>query len=364
MPDAASAAQRATKTMTELKVSGHLMNLEQGLYCIVQNPSRATEAASGLPGVRLSLPPGAVGRPEAVSIATFRDDGWLAGGGDAALVRISGGPAQILVTIYQSPNADPSTAPRLQVVRLLEGGVGAPAGAAPGAAPAAAAQAVTGGEPADLLAHVQGQGDVGGYLGKWIGEPGGKQWIEGFAIAPASAIPAADIEYQAVLGRGWLSPWVEGGQFCGSRGMALPILGLRVRLRGASAETHEIEVSATFVDGGRVGPVGSGEACEAESLAAVEAFKVVIRPRGEAPAASEPLAAPVLARPASRPALKAAPKAAKAPVRPAPKAAGKPLAKAPLKAPFKGGPAHGAKAPAKAPVKSVRRPHPTGRSGR
>ena len=34
------------------------MTLEAGLYCIVQNPSRAAEAASGLPGVRLSLPPG------------------------------------------------------------------------------------------------------------------------------------------------------------------------------------------------------------------------------------------------------------------------------------------------------------------
>ena len=85
-----------------------------------------------------------------------------------------------------------------------------------------------------MLAHVQGQGDVGGQLGAWIGERGSKRWIEGFAIAPAGGIPADDIEYQAVLGRGWLSPWVEGGQFCGSRGMALPILGPA----GAAARRH------------------------------------------------------------------------------------------------------------------------------
>ena len=59
----------------------------------------------------------------------------------------------------------------------------------------------------------------------------------GSRLRPVGGIPADDIEYQAVLGRGWMSPWVEGGQFCGSRGMALPILGLRVRLRGASAAT-------------------------------------------------------------------------------------------------------------------------------
>ena len=69
-------------------------------------------------------------------------------------------------------------------------------------------------------------------LGDWLGEKGSKRWIEGFGIAPTKLLEPKDLEYQAVLGKGWLSPWVEGGQFCGSRGMALPILGLRLRLRG------------------------------------------------------------------------------------------------------------------------------------
>ena len=267
--------------MTELKVSGHLMTLDAGLYCVVQNPSRAAEAASGLPGVRLSPPPGPLGRPEAVSIRTFREDGWLQGGGDAALVRVVNGPAQILVTVYQSPNADAASAPNLQVVRLLE-----PTGRQQAAVQVAQAAP----QVVDVLAHVQGQGDVGGRLGSWIGEPGSKRWVEGFAVAPSGGIPADDIEYQAVLGRGWMSPWVEGGQFCGSRGMALPILGLRVRLRGASAATHECSYSASFVDGTSIGPVEAGEACEAESLAPVEAFSITIRPRAGAEAPDEPAA--------------------------------------------------------------------------
>ena len=77
-----------------------------------------------------------------------------------------------------------------------------------------------------------------------------------------------------MLGRGWLSPWIEGGKFCGSRGMALPLLGLKVRLKGAAAKSHECSYSATFVDGSTVGPVPGGETCEAESLAAMEAFQV------------------------------------------------------------------------------------------
>ena len=82
-----------------------------------------------------------------------------------------------------------------------------------------------------------------------------------------------------MLGRGWLSPWIEGGKFCGSRGMALPLLGLKVRLKGGAAKTHECSYAATFVDGSSVGPVPGGETCEAESLAALEAFQVTISPR-------------------------------------------------------------------------------------
>ena len=92
-----------------------------------------------------------------------------------------------------------------------------------------------------------------------------------------TVVTAADIEYQAVLGRGWLSPWVEGAQFCGSRGMALPILGLRIRLRGDAAQTHDVVYSATFVDGSEAGPASNGEPCEAESLAALESFQVELR---------------------------------------------------------------------------------------
>ena len=319
MPDANPATADkapAQKLITELKVSGHLMTLDTGLFCIVQTPSRALDMAAGLPGVRISLPPGPMSRPEVISIATFRPDGFLLGGGDAALVRVLSGPAQILVTIYQSPTAADAAAPNLQVLRLLEpvpagaAQQAAAAAAAPGAAPAPAA-ARTQPKVMEMIAHIQERGDVGAMLGEWLGERGSKRWIEGFGISPTTTITAADLEYQAVLGRGWLSPWVEGGQFCGSRGMALPILGLRLRLRGPAAETHEAVYSATFLDGTEIGPVPAGEACEAPSLAPIEAFQVEIRRRGAAPAtAASPAeatggAAPAAAKPAGRKPAKA-----------------------------------------------------------
>lgn len=280
----------AQNRVAELRVSGHLMTLDTGVFCVFLSPGSAVpDRATGLPGVRLSLPPGTSSRPEAVTIATFRPDGWMEG---AALVRVTQGPAQVMVTIYQSPRAAAETAPRLQVTKL-SGDITAVAPAAPAAAaaPAPAAPAAPAEEP-ELVAHVQRTGDVGGRMGDWIGKRGSRMWIEGFGIVPQEGIAAEDIEYQAVLGRGWLSPWVEGGKFCGSRGMALPLLGMTIRLKGAAARNWELSYSATFTDGSEVGPVTGGETCEAESLAALEAFQVVLRRRSGRAAPEKPVEKP------------------------------------------------------------------------
>jgi hypothetical protein len=316
--------QQGQKLIAELKVSGHLMTLDAGLFCIFNAPgSAAPDQASGLPGVRISLPPGPMFRPDAITITSFRDDGWIGGWNGAALVRVTRGPAQILVTIYQSPTSS-AEAPRLQVLRLTDSGnlpagvpgqppapvvpvpLPAPAAAPPPrpvvpppikpAAPAAASQNTPAAAPAssdeaktaEMIAHIQSRGDVLAKLGEWMGEPGSQRWVEGFALSPRGKLGPNDIEYQAVLGRGWLSPWAEGGQYCGSRGMSLPILGLRVRLRGEAAEHYDCQVEASFVDGTKVGPLDNGEPCQAASLSPLEAFHITLVPHKDASAPATP----------------------------------------------------------------------------
>ena len=203
MPEAqAAAADKASaqKLVTELKVSGHLMTLDAGLFCIVQSPSRAADARSGLPGVRVSLPPGSASRPDAVTISTFRPDGWLHGGGDAALVRVVGGPAQMLVTVYQAPNAKDG-APNLQVMRLLEPG---PAGR-PGTAAGGGRCARPG-----RGARPGGDGDGRAYPGtrrrrrdaRRLARRARQQALDrGVRHRADEGSPPKDIEYQAVLGK-------------------------------------------------------------------------------------------------------------------------------------------------------------------
>ena len=296
----AAPAENGQKRITELRVSGHLMTLDTGTFCVFHasgSPSSGDHAL-GLPGVRISLPPGPLHNPDAVTISTFRSDGWLGGSDSAALIRVAAGQAQVLVTIYQAPGQGAEHAPRLQVLRLSPEAQPAHAQPAqamparPGAIANGAANAVDGKRavatpagrrpdpqgPYDIVLHVQVAGDVTGQIGEWAGERGSNNWIEGFSIVPPAPLKPEDIEYQAVLGRGWLSPWVNGGQFCGSRGMALPLLGLRLRLKGDAAAKYSCVCNASFIDGTQVGPLPAGAACEAESMAPLEAFQIVIEP--------------------------------------------------------------------------------------
>ncbi|WP_242011654.1 hypothetical protein [Acetobacter fallax] len=260
------------------------MTLDQGLFCVFHAPSQEAPSPNGLPGVRITLPPVL---NDSVTISTFDQTGWLGGANNAALIRVSHGSAQVLVTVYQELNSQ-HEAPRLQVVRLSDAvspGTAAathatqlPVAAAPGVQATAATG--TSQKPAEVAAHIQRRGDVGARLGEWMGQPGSRAWIEGFGISPDTLIGPEDIEYQAVLGKGWLSPWAEGGQYCGSRGMALPILGLRVRLKGDAAKKYNCEIEATFTDGTETGPVDDSGTAESESLAPLEAFRITITPAG------------------------------------------------------------------------------------
>ena len=263
--------------VAELKVSGHLMTLDTGVFCVFQAPGTpAANDWSGLPGVRISLPPGPAGRPDAISISTFRGDGWMNGSDTATLIRVAEGPAQVLVTVYQSLSAPPETAPRLQVMRL---------GAEP-TVPGSSRDGGPGGtravrsEDADVVAHVQRTGDTRGHS------------ATGSARAAASTGSRASA-WRRTTGSSRRTSntrrcWAAAGCRHGSRAASSAAAaawrchcsGLKIRLKGNAAKTHECSYSATFVDGSSVGPIPAGEICEAESLAALEAFQVVIHRRG------------------------------------------------------------------------------------
>lgn len=278
----------------DLDVDGHLMSLGAGLYCIYHAPNQTAPDEFGFPGVRISLPP----FPQAnqVSVQTFEKDGWIGGEKNAALVRVSGGPGLILVTVYKNP-AHQHPAPKLQVVRLndapnivvnpvMQQQVRSVASVDKPIAnsPSSSVQQTASSQHADqkegfmVIAHVQREGDVIVPAGNWVGQPDSKAWIEGFGLSMEKNIfDPNDIEYQAVLGKGWMSPWYSGNQFCGSRGMALPLLGICIRLKGEAEKKYSLTLTASFIDGTKLA-TGSSEVLSSPSLAPLESFKLDIVP--------------------------------------------------------------------------------------
>lgn len=278
----------------DLDVDGHLMSLGAGLYCIYHAPNQTAPDEFGFPGVRISLPP----FPQAnqVTVQTFEKDGWIGGEKNAALVRVSGGPGLILVTVYKNP-AHQHPAPKLQVVRLNDAqNVVANSvvrqqvqSAVPANKPAAnnaPSSPVQRGAPSQntdkeglmVIAHVQREGDVIVPAGNWVGQPDSKAWIEGFGLSMEKKIfDPNEIEYQAVLGKGWMSPWYSGNQFCGSRGMALPLLGICIRLKGEAEKKYSLTLTASFIDGTKLA-TGSSEVLSSPSLAPLESFKLDLVP--------------------------------------------------------------------------------------
>ena len=98
-------------------------------------------------------------------------------------------------------------------------------------------------------------------------------------MAPRMGLTPDEFDTRAVLGRDWASPWVPGGRFCGSRGLALPLRGFCVRLHPSAAARMDLVAFARFIDGTEIGPVAPGAICAAPSMAALEAFQLQPRPR-------------------------------------------------------------------------------------
>jgi hypothetical protein len=267
--------------VAEVRSSAHMLTIQPGLYCIsVLEPGKALAQSAMLPSTRISGAPG-TGQGGGISTVGLPSNEWLDTPGQAVLVRASLPNSRLLLTNYLPRGDATATPPKLHIQRL--GDIAAvtpvPAEAIAAAPPPEAVPDQA--PPPAIVAHVQRDGDVARSFGEWVGTPGAGRWIEGFSIAAPEGIATQDLEYQAVLGRGWLSPWILSGGFCGSRGMSLPVLGLRVRLKGAAHLNYACEAEATFGDGTRIGPlVGAEVACEAETLAPLETFRLVLAPKG------------------------------------------------------------------------------------
>lgn len=262
-----------------ISVSTRLIHLDPGWFSLALMPIRV-DPATGLPGIRVSLPPGPPGRRETVSISTMRGDGWVTANDEPIMLRVGQGGGDILITHYWSALDLAGSPPALKLTRLNPDEPGAASsGTIQAGITQSGAARIASPPGAEIVAHIEGIGDVDGKLGDWVGMRGSGRSIEGFSLEPRQGISTEDFDVRAVLGRDWLSPWIPGGRYCGSRGLALPLRGFCLRLHPMAAARYEVACNARFVDGAEVAPAGAELICAAPSMAALEAFQLRVRPR-------------------------------------------------------------------------------------
>jgi hypothetical protein len=130
------------------------------------------------------------------------------------------------------------------------------------AEPAATPKAVASGRPAarkakeppvaysgfGVMAHVARRGDLLVEAGEWIGGPAAPAPVEGLQInwTPPAGV-TLDYQVLAVGAGGRWSAIVSAGEFAGSRGRRLPLVGVRLRLGGAHAERYTLLGEALFL---------------------------------------------------------------------------------------------------------------------
>jgi hypothetical protein len=273
-------APEAERPLTgALMATVETVSFEPGLYAVTIVAVRTPAADLGLtlPCIRIETLPPTAARPGRATVVDARDTGWLCQSEEPAYILVIGGSASTILTIYRARDGGP--APEIHITHIPTV-AGKPAVAA--AFGDSAVPPIEGGEVAlGVFAHISDAGDVTEPVEGWIGRVGSGLPLEGFTLTPAAPLRPEDIEYQAILGASWCTPWFRGGKYCGSRGMELPLLGFRVRLSNPDS-AYECVYAGRFIGGAASGPHRNGEACQAGE-APLEAIQIRIRRRQATP---------------------------------------------------------------------------------
>jgi hypothetical protein len=264
----ASAARDATTptdpAVGQVHSSAQILTFLPGLYAAeLQVPAGLPKSGFSLPCARLD-PVDPVAR--AGVVMTLSAGGWLSAAEPTLFLRVSDHAAHIMLTTYRGGQA-PAPELRIRAIRSIGAVEIAPANPALAALTSETPDAAS----LTLLVHVENRGDIVVGPGAWGGAPRRDCALHGFAIQTRHALAAIELEYQAILGEDWQTPWFQGGEFCGNRSMSLPLRGVRLRLAGRSADHFACTYWGWFHDGTQTGPVSDGNACTAggETLTAI-----------------------------------------------------------------------------------------------
>jgi GT2 family glycosyltransferase len=275
-----------------MSASVQLLPLPAGLYLFsVKSAKPVTARGAGqlsLPAVHVGLGPGTRADQVEFIAGPSTHGAWLFAPGDLLVTRINTLGATLVMTSVRAPGgdvlaikverlesrADEPAAPRSTAKDVP------PSPALPEKAPVVQRLAATSKKtlprvaapagvpappiplPLQIQAHVRSRGDMSFADVPWAGRVAPGLWIESFSVRPLERFAAQDIEYKGLTGSGFETPWLSDDRMCGTRGMAVPLVGFAVRLKPSPAATaYDCEYSGYFQSGVVVGPLRNGAPC-------------------------------------------------------------------------------------------------------
>lgn len=269
-----------------LSASVQVLPLPTGLYLFsVKSAAQLAESNAGqlsLPAMHVGLGPG-VRSDQVEFIAGPGNAGtWLFAHGDVLVVKINGSGATLILTSVRSSIGEVLA---IEVERLesrAQAATPAPAEkpGVPGKLPPAASHTADAQHPAEskskstdpadealplplqIKTHIRSRGDVSFADAPWAGRVAPGLWIESFSVQPLKHLGAQHIEYKALTGTGFETPWLSHDQACGTKGMSVPLVGFAVRLKsGSETSSYDCEYSGYYRSSVIVGPLRNGAPC-------------------------------------------------------------------------------------------------------
>lgn len=249
-----------------MAASVQTLNLPTGLYLLsvrAGSPTAIAEAGNlQLPALNVGLGPGVEnGQVEFVSGPGTRGN-WLFQPGNMLIAKVVASSASLLLTSVRAANGQ---ALDISIQRLGSTNTAPEASPEPEAPAAASEDNNKASDPAKprhvVGLHLSGRGDVSFSDVEWAGRIGAGTWVEAFSITPLEFISPQDIEYKSLTASGFETPWISGGAACGTRGMAVALVGFAVRLKGRAAGRYDCEYSGYFQSGAIIGPLRNGAPC-------------------------------------------------------------------------------------------------------
>jgi hypothetical protein len=298
------AADRDLAQNDALSASVQVLPLPPGLYLFSVKAAATSEVAAlgklRVPAMHVGLGPGVRSEHIEFIAGPSTEGAWLFAQEDLLVARVNGAGATMILPSVRAPGGDVLS---IKVERLDGRSEAAMPVMAAAAAPVPALKAAE--DSPDRVvalkigAHIRARGDMSFVDAPWAGRVASGLWIESFSINPLERLDVQDIEYKALTGSGFETPWLSEGKMCGTRGVSVPLVGFAVRLKsGPQGAAYDCEYSGYFKSGTTVGPLRNGAPCRSTvANDPLEGIQVHIRKRQ---ATTKPgLSAPRMAKPSN-----------------------------------------------------------------